>query len=332
MQKEGSGQQERVNKRQKTDQSNDTMTQYVPQATNQRPLLTQQAAYQVALYQQQQQQQQQTLATQLVPHSMSQPPSLDSLQHAAAVQSLLTASTPPQPLWNALNPTSALLQDLWQEQLMRERLAQIQAANTQLIASQLAAATLMQRRDAAMESLRSPTAAAAPNTAAPSPILPKFSFEGDRLVPVSTGDETWVMSEYQAYLRTQLAFCETSHTQNQGRAQGRNKPIVPGQVGLICKHCAVHATTTTRNNNNNVRGTVYYPACINRIYQAAQNMATSHLIKSCPNMDAVTRSHLQLLRDRKETANGGKRYWADGCAGLGLYETKDGLRLRRSEV
>jgi len=325
MQKEGSGQQERVNKRQKTDQSNDTMTQYVPQATNQRPLLTQQAAYQVALYQQQQQQQQQTLATQLVPHSMSQPPSLDSLQHAAAVQSLLTASTPPQPLWNALNPTSALLQDLWQEQLMRERLAQIQAANTQLIASQLAAATLMQRRDAAMESLRSPTAAAAPNTAAPSPILPKFSFEGDRLVPVSTGDETWVMSEYQAYLRTQLAFCETSHTQNQGRAQGRNKPIVPGQVGLICKHCAVHATTTTRNNNN-VRGTVYYPACINRIYQAAQNMAHNHLLSSCPCIRTADRQRLAALKDMKAIKTGsGKAYWESAARNAGLVERPEGL-------
>lgn len=38
-----------------------------------------------------------------------------------------------------------------------------------------------------------------------------------------------------------------------------------------------------------------------------------------------------MLRDRRDTASGGKQYWADGARAMGLVETGEGLRLRRPD-
>jgi hypothetical protein len=65
------------------------------------------------------------------------------------------------------------------------------------------------------------------------------------------------------------------------------------------------------------------------IYQAAQNMALSHLGKACPQISSNLKEQFGTLRNRKDNANyGGKQYWADGCRVLGCIETEhDGLRL-----
>jgi hypothetical protein len=38
---------------------------------------------------------------------------------------------------------------------------------------------------------------------------------------------------------------------------------------------------------------------------------------------------LRALRERRDTAGGGKQYWADGARAMGLQETESGLRLKR---
>ena len=63
------------------------------------------------------------------------------------------------------------------------------------------------------------------------------------------------------------------------------------------------------------------------IYQAAQNMAGSHLCQSCQQIPAQIKAELQRLRGRRDNASGGKQYWADGCVALGVYETEQGLRM-----
>jgi len=65
------------------------------------------------------------------------------------------------------------------------------------------------------------------------------------------------------------------------------------------------------------------------IYQAAQNMATSHLCEHCQHVPDQIRAELIKLRDRKSSAGGGKKYWADGVRVLGVYEANDGLRFER---
>ena len=65
------------------------------------------------------------------------------------------------------------------------------------------------------------------------------------------------------------------------------------------------------------------------IYQAGQNMGSSHLCESCEYIPLPLKQQLRALRERA-TASGGKRYWAEAARAMGIDETpKDGLILRR---
>lgn len=45
------------------------------------------------------------------------------------------------------------------------------------------------------------------------------------------------------------------------------------------------------------------------------------------------KNELRILRERRDTASGGKQYWADAARAMGLEETGEGgLRLRRRGV
>ena len=74
---------------------------------------------------------------------------------------------------------------------------------------------------------------------------------------------------------------------------------------------------------------MYFPAKLLGMYQAAQNMATIHLCKHCQLIPQGVRSELLALRERKSSAGGGKKYWADGAKVLGIYEAEDGLRFEK---
>jgi hypothetical protein len=76
----------------------------------------------------------------------------------------------------------------------------------------------------------------------------------------------------------------------------------------------------------------FFFALLTGIYQAAQNMASSHLCESCQCMPPNLKNDLRILRERRDTASGGKQYWADAARAMGLEETEEGvLRLRRRE-
>ena len=110
----------------------------------------------------------------------------------------------------------------------------------------------------------------------------------------------------------------------QWNAQGRNKAIVLGQVGIRCRYCARLATWAR------ARGAVYYSATLDGLYQAAQNMAKNHLCKHCRLIPPDIKNELLGLRDFKRRAAGGKNYWGEGARVLGVYESKDGLRFKNS--
>ena len=69
------------------------------------------------------------------------------------------------------------------------------------------------------------------------------------------------MTPYQQLLRKQIEFFEADSHEVSLAAQGRNKPIVIGQVGIRCRHCAL--STTPRRG----RGAVYFPSKLENIYQ-----------------------------------------------------------------
>jgi hypothetical protein len=111
----------------------------------------------------------------------------------------------------------------------------------------------------------------------------------------------------------------------QWNAQGRNKAIVLGQVGIRCRYCSQIPTWSR------ARGAVYYSATLDGLYQAAQNMAKNHLCKRCRLIPDDVRDKITSLRVRKRRAVGGKKYWAEGARVLGVIQCEDSLRFKKRE-
>jgi hypothetical protein len=148
------------------------------------------------------------------------------------------------------------------------------------------------------------------------------------LPPTSSGITMWLptdnhqLSEYQVTVRQHLEIFEAEQEDYESNIQGRKRKVFPGQAGIRCRHCS---NTPLRYRG---RGAVYYPMKLSCIYQAAQNMASSHLSDSCSHIPADVKQKLLDLRHRRDTASGGKKYWAEAGNASGLYDTEEGLRLR----
>eukprot|EP00980_Cylindrotheca_fusiformis_P013452 scaffold3437_cov113-Cylindrotheca_fusiformis.AAC.19 len=172
------------------------------------------------------------------------------------------------------------------------------------------------------------TLAAATAPATPSSDGPRQSPAGKSTLPavvfMECDEES--LSDYQCLLRKQIEVFEANHTDVQWNAQGRNKAIVLGQVGIRCKWCA-RLPTWSRS-----RGAVYYSATLDGLYQAAQNMAKNHLCKHCRLIPQDVCESLTGLRDCKRRAPGGKKYWAEGAKVLGVYQSEGGLRFKNSTI
>jgi hypothetical protein len=134
------------------------------------------------------------------------------------------------------------------------------------------------------------------------------------------------LSEYQCLVRKQIEIFEARPEDVESNAKGRNKPIVLGQVGIRCRHC--HELSP----KNRQRGATYYPAKLNGLYQAAQSMASGHLCYHCEHIPRDIRQELLILRERKSSAGGGKKYWGDGVRILGVEEDENGLRFSREKT
>lgn len=146
----------------------------------------------------------------------------------------------------------------------------------------------------------------------------------------SDGD---AISPYQCLVRRQIEIFEADENDVKGTAQGRNRPIILGQVGIRCVHCG-HLSSEQR-----ARGAIYYPSTLLSTYQTAQNMANSHLVKDCRQIPKHIREDLIRIRlrensestnTRKSAFGGGRKYWASGLRAAGLVESPD-RRLQFSD-
>jgi hypothetical protein len=124
-------------------------------------------------------------------------------------------------------------------------------------------------------------------------------------------------------LREQIVFFEANLDDIEAAAQGRNKPIKVGQLGIMCTHCAKLAP------GYRPRGAVYFPAKLSGIYQAAQNQATNHFPESCRSVPEPIRARFLTLKDKKTVVlGGGKQYWANAAETCGVTETESGLAFK----
>jgi hypothetical protein len=128
-------------------------------------------------------------------------------------------------------------------------------------------------------------------------------------------------SEYQVLVRKSIEVFEATADDVTTNAQGRNKPIVLGQVGIRCIYCA-RVPPSQR-----CRGAMYYPSKLEGVYQAAQNLANAHLLQLCPLVPQPVRDALLQFKDKKSSAGGGKTSWSERLTALGVYEDECGLRF-----
>lgn len=88
--------------------------------------------------------------------------------------------------------------------------------------------------------------------------VPKESGRDSVLMAMSTDKES--LSSYQCLIRQQIEIFEAKIIDVDRGAQGRNKPIVLGQVGLRCIHCK-HLGLKIR-----ARASTYYPAKLSGMF------------------------------------------------------------------
>ena len=144
-------------------------------------------------------------------------------------------------------------------------------------------------------------------------------FPSTRVQSLALSTDEKYLSSYQILLRQQLELFSSDLRDCLTSQQGRRRRVQVHQVGLRCRHCA-HVALHERG-----RASCYYPQKLIGIYQAAQNIATTHLAESCACIPVGIRDELRRLHQRKDTAVGGKAYWADACVQLGLEDGTDGI-------
>ena len=129
---------------------------------------------------------------------------------------------------------------------------------------------------------------------------------------------------HQTILRKQIQFFVAQQEDIDNFAPNRKNAISIGQVGIRCKHCAVIPS------NKSTKGCVYFPKTLNAIYQAANNMSSSHFTgpHSCRHISPLLKAQLgELLVKKAYTGHGGKNYWAKMAGARGVCETEKGLRF-----
>lgn len=140
------------------------------------------------------------------------------------------------------------------------------------------------------------------------------------------------LSEHQALLRQQIEIFEAEVKDVATHMRGRNKSISLGQVGLRCKHCA-HVSVKDRQ-----KGSTYFPSTKSGVYQAAQNMSTTHIANGlCHFMPASVKLQFAIILNKKQNSivyqktGSGRQYWMQSVSELGLIDTDNhGIRFIRN--
>jgi hypothetical protein len=125
------------------------------------------------------------------------------------------------------------------------------------------------------------------------------------------------LSGHQAFLRLQIEVFEATIEDVSAHVRGRNKRVELNQVGIRCRHCA-HVWPSHRQ-----KGSVYFPASILGLYQAAQNMSSTHLqCGACKHMPETLKTKFaELIPTKNVSSKGGRVYWAHSAKEMGLVDT-----------
>jgi hypothetical protein len=132
-----------------------------------------------------------------------------------------------------------------------------------------------------------------------------------------------LLTKFQVFLRMHIEVFAATHQEISSRIRGRHKQLQLNQVGVRCRHCA-HIPTSQR-----LKGAVYFPLSTMGIYQASQNMCSTHLqCGLCPEMPESIKTEFALLIGTKtagSSSSGGRAYWGRCAQQMGLVDTEQGV-------
>mmetsp|Transcript_130361 Transcript_130361/g.193996 ORF Transcript_130361/g.193996 Transcript_130361/m.193996 type:complete len:415 (+) Transcript_130361:129-1373(+) len=144
-------------------------------------------------------------------------------------------------------------------------------------------------------------------------------------VPLFLDYDREVLTEYQCLLRQQIELFEAGPEDIRENVKGRIKPVRVNQLGIRCRHCSMLPP------ESRARGAVYFAYNVEGIYQLAQNMGKKHLCDGCGEIPTALKQRLSQMYRSKENNNrraGGKAYWVESLAVLGVYKDKSTGMLR----
>ena len=145
-------------------------------------------------------------------------------------------------------------------------------------------------------------------------------FTQRQVIPLSTSDDFYWLSEYQCFIRDQcLEVFEA--TQADVTSRKKSKKIREGQVGIRCRFCA-HQPYKKRAGRSSS-----FPSSKSRIYQSVTMMLRDHFVY-CKAMPLEIREHYLILKkDKIQGATDSKEHWVNSAGRLGLADTADGLKF-----
>jgi len=129
------------------------------------------------------------------------------------------------------------------------------------------------------------------------------------------------ISAHGCLVRKQVEFFEAGQADAELMAEGRTRPLVLGQVGIRCKHCA-HLPPAERASH-----AVYFPDCLKDIFVCTRNIADRHLVSGCTFIPEDVR---RKLEHGKAWGRNLRTHFAEGAQVLDIIEDPYGLRFMKS--
>ena len=119
-------------------------------------------------------------------------------------------------------------------------------------------------------------------------------------IPVSDSGDVDYLNPLHCFVRRHIEFFVADSNACSEPSPGRKSPVVVGQVGLRCTHCA------NLPQKERVKRSVCYPPSIAGIYHAVSNMKFDHFA-ICKGLPEASRQEFTTLRNscrRRGTASG----------------------------
>jgi hypothetical protein len=155
---------------------------------------------------------------------------------------------------------------------------------------------------------------------------------------LATPEDAESLNPLHCFVRKQLELFAANETDVAAPAPGRKTPVVLGQVGIRCRHCAKLPA------KDRVKRAVCYPPNVQGVYHAVSNMKFDHFA-ICPALPFESREEFNALRKSSVRRGIKKRsgssipgrsstsdYYEKAAVAKGLVDSDTGIRFAEAVV